>query len=118
MITDFYGYTGGNGDETNVPKVTILPTLGTHAPMTQEQIKIMYGDEVSQKLAGSKGWNDAAIVPIKSDLFFQLASKEPSPFVVHDWRNDVETIGYVPSEMVILMDCPFVHTVDRKSMIF
>ncbi|CAJ1949265.1 unnamed protein product [Cylindrotheca closterium] len=88
MITDYYGFTTGGGDNKtqkddnddttttakNVPSVTILPTLGTHAPMTQQQIKIMYGDE--------------------------LAAKDPSPFVVHDWRNDVETIGHVPSEMV------------------
>jgi hypothetical protein len=48
MITDYYGYTNTDeGDaKTNVPKVTILPTLGTHAPMTQEQIKVMYGSEV------------------------------------------------------------------------
>ncbi|KAL3931730.1 MAG: hypothetical protein SGBAC_011173 [Bacillariaceae sp.] len=76
MITDYYGFTAGGDKKTDdkVPTVTILPTLGTHAPMTQEQIKIMYGDE--------------------------LAAKDPSPFVVHDWRNDVETIGHVPSEMV------------------
>lgn len=30
----------------------------------------------------------------------QLASKDPSPFVVHDWRNDIETIGQAPAEMV------------------
>jgi len=29
-----------------------------------------------------------------------LAQKEPSPFLVHDWRNDVLTIGYAPAEMV------------------
>lgn len=46
MITDYYGFTGGGKHTKNVPTVTILPTLGTHAPMTQEQIQIMYGDEV------------------------------------------------------------------------
>lgn len=48
MITDYYGFTAGGDKKTDdkVPTVTILPTLGTHAPMTQEQIKIMYGDEV------------------------------------------------------------------------
>ena len=48
MITDYYGYTGADDKSNNktVPKVTILPTLGTHAPMTQEQIQIMYGGEV------------------------------------------------------------------------
>ena len=45
MITDYYGFTRGAENKT-VPKVTILPTLGTHAPMTQEQIKTMSGDDV------------------------------------------------------------------------
>jgi hypothetical protein len=43
--------------------------------MTKEQIKIMFGED--------------------------LAAAEPSPFLVHDWRNDVETIGYVSNEMVL-----------------
>jgi hypothetical protein len=61
--------------EENVsPKMEFIPALGTHAPMTKEQIKIMFGDE--------------------------LAAKDPSPFLVHDWRNDVVTIGHAPSEMV------------------
>jgi nickel-dependent lactate racemase len=30
----------------------------------------------------------------------KLASKDPSPFLVHDWRNDVVTIGEAPAEMV------------------
>ena len=29
-----------------------------------------------------------------------LASKEPSPFIVHNWREDVITIGHVPSKLV------------------
>jgi nickel-dependent lactate racemase len=78
MIAEHYGYIKNNTDESTqggpVPKVQILPALGTHAPMTQEQIHIMFGEE--------------------------LASKDPSPFLVHDWRNDVETIGYVPEQMV------------------
>jgi nickel-dependent lactate racemase len=56
------------------PNMEILPALGTHAAMTPAQIHNMFG---------------AA-----------LASKEPNPFIVHDWRRDVKTIGYVPSEMV------------------
>lgn len=59
---------------SNAPNIDILPALGTHAPMTNEQIKIMYGEK--------------------------LAEKKPNPFFVHDWRNDVETIGYAPKEMV------------------
>lgn len=30
----------------------------------------------------------------------ELASKEnPNPFLVHDWRNDVVTIGHASKEM-------------------
>ena len=57
------------------PKIQILPTLGTHAPMTEAEIRKMYGDV--------------------------LADKNPSPFLVHDWRNDVVTIGEAPAEMVM-----------------
>jgi nickel-dependent lactate racemase len=56
------------------PDIQILPALGTHAPMTPEEIKSMFGTA--------------------------LATKEPNPFLVHDWRNDVVTIGHVPAEMV------------------
>lgn len=56
------------------PTVTILPALGTHVPMTKMQIKSMFGT--------------------------QLSSKEPDPFLIHDWRKDVVTIGHVPSQMV------------------
>ena len=42
--------------------------------MTEEQIKNMFGEK--------------------------LAGKEPNPFLVHDWRNDVVTIGHAPKEMV------------------
>lgn len=48
----------------------ILPALGTHAPMTEEQIKKMFGE-----------------VPL--DLFRE-----------HDWRNEVVTMGEVPAEFV------------------
>jgi nickel-dependent lactate racemase len=60
--------------DTPVPKIELLPALGTHAPMTKEQIQKMFGNS--------------------------LATKEPSPFLVHDWRNDVVTIGHAPKEMV------------------
>uniref|UniRef100_A0A7S3V7Q6 LarA-like N-terminal domain-containing protein n=1 Tax=Chaetoceros debilis TaxID=122233 RepID=A0A7S3V7Q6_9STRA len=56
------------------PAITILPALGTHAPMTEDQIETMFGKN--------------------------LVQKEPSPFLVHDWRNDVETIGHAPASMV------------------
>jgi nickel-dependent lactate racemase len=48
----------------------ILPALGTHAPMTQYQIRQMFGD-------------------IPQDLFH-----------VHNWRTDVETVGAVPADVV------------------
>ena len=48
----------------------IMPALGTHSPMTESQIERMFGH-----------------VP-------------HSLFRVHDWRNDVVTVGEVPSEYV------------------
>lgn len=56
------------------PSISIMPALGTHNVMTKAQICAMFGNT--------------------------LGSKVPSPFLVHDWRNDVETIGYVPNELV------------------
>ncbi|KAL7688255.1 putative larA-like protein [Plasmopara halstedii] len=49
----------------------VLPALGTHDAMTDEEISKMFGD-------------------IPKDLFR-----------VHDWRNDVVTIGEVPAELVL-----------------
>jgi len=54
--------------------IQIIPALGTHAPMSPSQIKQMFG--------------------------IQLATKIPDPFIKHNWREDVVTIGYVPSKMV------------------
>ena len=48
----------------------VLPALGTHTPMTDEQISKMYGKT-------------------PRNLFRD-----------HDWRNDVVTLGYVPAEYV------------------
>lgn len=48
----------------------ILPALGTHYPMTADEIDHMFGD-------------------LPQDIFR-----------VHDWRNDVVTLGHVPSEYV------------------
>ena len=59
---------------TTPPTIEILPALGTHAPMTQTQIASMFGEK--------------------------LAEKQPSPFLVHEWRKDVVTIGHVPNQMV------------------
>ncbi|HEX2921165.1 MAG TPA: lactate racemase domain-containing protein [Bacteroidales bacterium] len=48
----------------------ILPALGTHVPMTTNELKRMFGD-------------------VPHELFR-----------VHDWRNDVVTVGTVPGEFV------------------
>ena len=48
----------------------ILPALGTHTPMTEEQISHMFGNT-------------------PRNLFRE-----------HDWRNDVVTLGTVPAEFV------------------
>jgi hypothetical protein len=59
---------------TPVPTIQILPALGTHAPMTSTELHTMFGSA--------------------------LATKEPSPFLVHQWRHDVVTIGQVPADLV------------------
>ncbi|MBR5970449.1 MAG: DUF2088 domain-containing protein [Lachnospiraceae bacterium] len=51
-------------------EVDIMPTLGTHDPMTPEQIKAMFGDIPQER------------------------------FLVHDWRNDVVKIGEAPAEFL------------------
>ncbi len=48
----------------------VLPALGTHAPMTDDELERMYG-------------------PVPRGLFR-----------VHDWRNDVVTLGEVPGSFV------------------
>lgn len=48
----------------------VLPALGTHSPMTDEQISAMFGSVPKEK------------------------------FRVHDWRNDVVTVGEVPASYV------------------
>lgn len=91
FISEYYNFVQLDGDSGNEvceephekkpklsksqcrPTITILPALGTHHPMTNQQIKTMFGSE--------------------------LAEKE-NAFLVHDWRKDVDLIGYVPKEMV------------------
>ena len=76
LIGDYYKA----GDEqpstaaSPIKSFKVLPALGTHAPMSSEQIKTMFGPK--------------------------LASKEDELFLVHDWRNDVVTIGEAPASMV------------------
>ncbi len=48
----------------------IMPALGTHSPMTDSQIAVMFGHTPREL------------------------------FRVHDWRNDVVTVGEVPSEYI------------------
>ena len=55
--------------ENNVG-VELLEALGTHVPMTEKEIKAMYGDIPVEKFHG------------------------------HDWRHDVENIGEVPASFV------------------
>ena len=50
--------------------VDIMPALGTHAPMTSDQISAMYGDIPTER------------------------------FLVHDWRNDVVKLGEVPADYI------------------
>lgn len=50
--------------------VDILPALGTHVPMSEEELSIMYGD-----------------IPFDK-------------FIPHNWREDVVKIGEVPSEYI------------------
>jgi nickel-dependent lactate racemase len=86
-ISEFYKFTNPSRNLTNpppakvakvgdgsVPAIQILPALGTHGPMTETEIRKMFGDA--------------------------LADKSPSPFLIHDWKNDVVTIGEAPASMV------------------
>ncbi len=52
-------------------QVDILPTLGTHNPMTDAQLRMMYGDSIPLDV-----------------------------FNVHDWRNGIVRKGEVPGEML------------------
>jgi nickel-dependent lactate racemase len=52
-------------------QVDILPTLGTHNPMTEAQLRMMFGDTI----------------PLET-------------FKVHDWRNEVVRKGLIDGEML------------------
>jgi nickel-dependent lactate racemase len=52
-------------------EVDVMPTLGTHSPMTEAQLKMMFGDKV----------------PL-------------SCFKVHDWRKNVRQVGCVSSSLI------------------
>jgi nickel-dependent lactate racemase len=51
--------------------VTVMPTLGTHSPMTEAQLRMMFGDTI----------------PLDH-------------FYVHDWRRGVRQVGVVPGKLV------------------
>lgn len=55
----------------NGAQVDILPTLGTHNPMTDAQLRMMFGEHI----------------PLEA-------------FKVHDWRNDVVRTGEIPGAML------------------
>lgn len=52
-------------------EVDIMPTLGTHSPMTEGQLRMMFGDTI----------------PLDR-------------FLVHDWRKGVRQVGVVPGELI------------------
>lgn len=52
-------------------QIDIMPTLGTHAPMTATDLNLMFGKKIPHHL-----------------------------FRVHDWRNDVVTLGIASSEFL------------------
>lgn len=52
-------------------EVDILPTLGTHNPMTDAQLRMMFGEKI----------------PLEA-------------FKVHDWRNEVVRKGVIPGDML------------------
>ena len=52
-------------------QIDIMPALGTHSPMTDAQLEMMFGKQIPK-----------------------------SVFKVHDWRNGVRTLGVASSEML------------------
>lgn len=54
----------------DIEQLDILPALGTHVPMDEDELELMFGDIPYDK------------------------------FLIHDWRNDVVSIGEVPKEYV------------------
>ena len=76
---DFTRYHSNAGYITNVyyhaltergAEVDVMPTLGTHVPVSDEQREKMFGDIPAER------------------------------FIAHDWRNDVMKLGEVPAEFV------------------
>ncbi|MFX0122203.1 MAG: lactate racemase domain-containing protein [Candidatus Hodarchaeota archaeon] len=75
---DYTRYHSNGGEITQIlfdlikndGKTKILPALGTHSPLTDEEISIMFGK-----------------IPKRH-------------FIVHDWRNEVIKVGTIPSEFI------------------
>ncbi len=53
-----------------ISETKIMPALGTHEPMTEDECRLFFGE-----------------IPF-------------STFLVHDWRNEITTLGVVPSSFV------------------
>jgi nickel-dependent lactate racemase len=51
--------------------IDIMPTLGTHMPMSERELRFMFGENI----------------PLDA-------------FRVHDWRNDIRSLGQVPGSLV------------------
>jgi nickel-dependent lactate racemase len=66
LITNFYYH---YFTDRNI-QVDIMPALGTHDPMSESEIKKMYGDIPTDK------------------------------FLIHNWREDIELVGTVPKEYI------------------
>ncbi len=95
---DFTRYHSNAGFITNVyyheltrrgVEVDVLPALGTHVPMTQQQWQTMFGD-----------------VPFDRML-------------VHDWKNEVVRLGQIPGEYIAsltegLWDEPITAQINRR----
>ena len=52
-------------------EIDIMPTLGTHSPMTEKQLRMMFGDRI----------------PL-------------ARFKVHDWRNGIRRVGDIPGALL------------------
>ncbi len=55
----------------DVCKVDIMPALGTHMPMTHDEIDLYFGEEIPKE-----------------------------SFIVHNWRTDVVKVGQVPGQYI------------------
>eukprot|EP00986_Skeletonema_menzelii_P000314 scaffold91_cov143-Skeletonema_menzelii.AAC.21 len=97
FISEYYNFTEREEEEdeddatratsASSPSIQIIPALGTHAPMKHEQIELMFGSNLANKKTCNRNDNSN--------------NSGSSPFVVHNWRDDVVTIGYAPEEMVV-----------------